>query len=263
MTIGPMSSASLHQLAKATSGQPDPAAPEVDELQSSRDLIDRVKRRSTLVGLIEPAAIAGSLAMQPTQTLQAVGNAASQAFQGDLSGAAGELQGLVKSAYNPSGAMGVVYRVGQASQALAGGLVGTLEVREGLKTRDPFQIMMGGADLAGAAASASVAVGHPAVGLGLSMACSAAKVGMVAWKPDRYTRIQKVDTMFSAAGAVSSAMLRAGVAVVPALIGNALLGPTQMLYMNSDRFRARVDRAIDWVVDHVPRRKDPGTPDPS
>ncbi len=204
---------------------------------------------------MEPAAIAGSLAMHPMDTLGSVGAAGSSLIHGDFSGAVSEVKGLVDTGYKPQGILGGVFRAGQAAQALTGGLVGTLEVRQGLKTHDGFQVAMGGADLLGAAAAASVAVGNPTVGMGISFACAAAKVGMVAFRPERYTRIQKVDTMFSAAGAVSSAMLKAGVAVVPALIANALLGPTQLLYMNCKGFQARADRAIDWVSDHLPHRR--------
>jgi hypothetical protein len=59
-------------------------------------------------------------------------------------------------------------------------------------------------------------------------------------------------TLFDAAGAVSSGLLRSGVLIGPALVANAVLGPTQMLYMNHEGFRARADQAIDWVLDKLP-----------
>ena len=265
MQVGPTSPASasqLRQIAGLPSGEAAPqepvdgvASPQRDEAEARQDLIDTIKRRSTLIGLVEPAAIFGSLALNGSETIHTVGDAASSLFHGDFGGAATEVQTLVGNAYHPNGVLGGVYKVGVGAQAVTGAVVGGLEIRQGIKTKDHFQTMMGAADLVGASSIAAVALGNPTVGMGLGIACSAAKVGMVLYKPERYTRIQKVDTTFGALGAVTNGMMKAGVAVVPALIAGAILGPTQMLYMNNDKFRAKADKAIDWVVEHLPHRK--------
>lgn len=252
MLVNPVSASALRKIA-------EPAPPAGKDVQAGRDTIDTLKARSTLVGLVEPLSMAGGLAVNAGDTFSSVGTLASSLVHGDMGVAGDAMSHLVDRAFHPEGILGVTYRGGMAAEAVVGGLVGGLEIREGIKNKDSYLAWMGGADLLGSAASAATAVGSPAVGMGLSIACSAAKVALVARRPDQYSRVQKVATLFDAGGSISSAMLRAGVMVVPALVANALLGPTKMLYMNWDAFRARADRAIDWVVDHVHRSPHQGT----
>lgn len=54
-------------------------------------------------------------------------------------------------------------------------------------------------------------------------------------------------TLFDCSGTVASTMLKTGILPIPALIANAVIGPVQMLYMNHEGFRHRVDGLIDRV----------------
>jgi hypothetical protein len=219
------------------------------QIVEGRNIADQIKSRATLVGLIEPAGITLGLAMTPMQTWDSVSTIASAAFHGNMGDAGKEVGELVDRAMHPGGMAGVVYKSGLGLRAAVDGVVGGLELYQGFKNNDKYLKWMGAADMVTCASTASVAVGQPIVGLGLGLTAAAAKTYLVLKNPDEYSRIQKVKTLFDAAGAVSSGMLKAGFFIGPALAMNAVFGPTQMLYMNNEKFREKADKVIDWVLD--------------
>lgn len=217
-----------------------------------RNLADKIKQRSTLVGLVEPAGITLGVASHPMENLASLSLIASSAFHGHLGEAGHEVSQLVDRAMNPEGAAGIIYKSGLGLRAAVDGVVGGLELYQGVKNQDKYLKWMGAADLVTCASTASVAAGQPIVGLGLGLAAAASKTYLVLRNPDEYSRIQKVKTLFDAAGTLSSGMLKAGVLIGPALVMNAVFGPTQMLYMNNEGFRKKADKVIDWVIEHKP-----------
>lgn len=214
-----------------------------------RNLADKIKQRSTLVGLVEPAGIGLGVVTNPLENWQSVQLIAGAALSGNLGEAGKEVTQLVDRAMNPDGMAGVVYKSGLGLRAAMDGMVGGLELYQGIKNDDKYLKWMGAADLVTGVSTAAVAVGQPIVGLGLGLTASAAKTYLVLRNPGEYSRIQKVKTLFDTAGCVSSGLLKAGVFIGPALVMNAVFGPTQMLYMNNEKFREKADRAIDWVLD--------------
>lgn len=256
MKISPITPASVQKPQPLTPhpGGPPPASAEPDpspDDRSGRELIDLLKRRSSLLDLSDPLIITTGLALKPGQTLGDLKAIGSSLVAGDLGEAVGGIGELVDTAYRPEGALGVAYRGGLALRAGVDGVIGAIEIREGIKQKDLYLGLMGGADIVGAASTASIAAGAPIAGLALSSVSSAAKVGMVLFRGESYSRIQKMDTLFDAAGAVVSTTLRTGLATVPALVLNAVIGPLQLVYMNHSGFRERVDGAIDWVIDRI------------
>ncbi len=222
------------------------------QIAEGRNLADKIKQRSTLVGLVEPAGITLGLVSNPMENLESLRLIADAAFQGDLAGAGREVTELVDRAMAPEGVAALVYKSGLGLRAAVDGVVGGLELYHGIKNNDRYLRLMGVADLTSGASTAAMAAGAPLVGLGLGLAAAAGKTYLVLRTPDEYSRIQKMKTLFDAAGAVSSGLLRSGVLIGPALVANAVLGPTQMLYMNHEGFRARTDKAIDWMLDKLP-----------
>lgn len=223
-----------------------------EQIAAGRSLADKIKQRSTLVGLVEPAGMTVGLIGDFPATLDAVSSIGNAVLHGNFGLAGKELTDLVDRATHPEGIGGAIYKSGLGLKAATEGFVGGLEIYQGVKNKDLFLGLMGVADMMSASASASVAVGQPMVGLGLSLAATASKTAMVIARPDQYSRIQKVKTVFDGAGAISSSLLKAGILVGPALAANAVLGPTMMLYMNNEAFRNRADRVIDWLLDKVP-----------
>ena len=201
---------------------------------------------------MEPAGIVLGVATHPTENFHAVQTIAGAVFHGHLGEAGHGVSQLVDKAMHPDGVAGVVYKSGLGLRAAVDGVVGGLELYQGIQNDDQYLKWMGAADLVTCAATSSVALGAPMVGLGLGLAASAAKTYLVLANPEEYSRIQKVKTLFDAAGCVSSGMLKAGILIGPALVMNAVFGPTQMLYMNNEKFRARADQVIDWVIEHNP-----------
>lgn len=222
------------------------------QIAEGRTLADKIKQRSTLVGLVEPAGITLGLVSNPLENLESLRLIASSALHGDLGGAGREVTELVDRAMTPDGVAGLVYKSGLGLRAAVDGVVGGLELYHGIKNNDRYLRLMGVADLTSGVSTAAMAAGAPLVGLGLGLAAAAGKTYLVLKTPEEYSRIQKMKTLFDAAGAVSSGLLRSGVLIGPALVANAVLGPTQMLYMNHEGFRARADKAIDWMLDKLP-----------
>lgn len=206
------------------------------------------KRRSTLINLIDPTAMTLSLALRPVETGNAALGVVRSLLGGDTEQASQGLKGLVASAVNPQGNLKHMYRGGQILGAVVDGGIGIMEMAEGLSSGNRYLTALGTADLIGGTASGVIAAGFPTVSLGFTVLSAAAKTGLVVARPQQFTRIQKAKTVFDAGSAVCHSMLRAQIAVVPALIGSALLGPTQILYMNSDAFRTRVDALVDRVA---------------
>ncbi len=221
-----------------------------------RQLADTIKQRSTLVGLVEPAGIVVGLATQPAYTLDALGSIASSVFSGNLGAAGGGVSDLVDTAVHPHGVGGIIYKSGLGLSAGINGLVGGMEIYQGVKNNDKPLALMGAADIASGAGSAALALGSPIVSLALSLSAAAGKTALVLARPKQFSRIQKAKTLFDAAGAVSSSVLKTGLATGPALVANAVIGPTQMLYMNSEGFRNKADKAIDWAL-HLFKKDDP------
>ncbi len=215
-------------------------------------LIDKLKRRSTLVNMIDPAAMTIGLLSEPITNAQAVMGIASDFWTGNTEQAKDGIKTLVERAVNPQGAMKYVYTGGQVLGAVVDGTVGSLEVVEGLKTNNSALAWMGVADFVGGTSSAAMAAGFPQVSLGLTVLAAAGKTGLVMTHPKQFSRVQIMKTCFEAGFAVGTSCLRAGVLVVPALAFQAVLGPTQLAYMNHKGFQEKVDQGIDWCINQLP-----------
>lgn len=231
--------------------QPDPSP----EPSSYLPLIDRLKRRSGLVNMLDPMAMTLSLVTRPSATYQSLSHIAGALVGGQTQAATAEIERLVSQAVNPRAPYSYAYRGGQILGAVMDGSIGGLEIAEGIQKRDPFLVAMGAADVLGGTSSAVVAAGHPTVSLAMTLVASGAKTALVASRPQSFTRIQIMKTCFEAGFAVSTSMLRAGVAVVPALGAQAVLGLTEILYMNVPAFQKKADVALDWVAEKWPVSK--------
>lgn len=241
---------------------PSPASrtavrPPPRSVQSARAWADTIKQRSTLVGLVQPAGILVGLAANPMASVTAAESIAGSVVHGNLGAAVGQLKQQVIRATHPTGVGGIIFRSGLSLGAATDSTVGVLEMCGGLHAKDKYLAMMGGADLLTGASEAAMAAGIGIPAVALSVAAASAKTALVLARPHQYSRIQKVKTLCDAAQAVSTSMILAGVGVVPAMAVDALVGPAEMLYMNSRRFRAGVDHLIDGAVNRLTRSPGP------
>lgn len=240
----------LQPLPKGRPPRPTPVPPEQNPappLPQKPSLIDTLKRRSSLVNMLDPAAMTLSLVTRPAEAYNALSGIATALYHGQTSVAQSHIEGLVHQAVNPRAPYSYFYRGGQVLGAVMDGTIGGLEIAEGIRTQDNFLTLMGAADMLGGTASAAVAAGFPTLSLGMTLVAAAGKSTLVLTHPAGFSRIQKMKTCFEAGMAVSTSMLRAGVAVVPALCFQTVLGGTELLYMNVPGFQKRADACIDWV----------------
>lgn len=233
----------------------DPTSLEEQRRIDGRKLIDELKRRSTLIGAVQPVTMFGGLAQHPLQTWDALASIGSAAARGDLSTAGAQIGDLGQKLTHPDGIAGGIYRGTLFLETGAGAAIGGLEVYHGVKNKDKLLGLMGGADLLSAGSALAFALSGSAPAFGLGMASTATKVGLVLARSKEYSRIQKVKVLTDAAGSVTSLMLKAGVMPLPALIGNAIIGPGQLLYLNSTWVQKKVDNAIAWVAHRLPHRQ--------
>lgn len=215
------------------------------------DIVDDIKARSTLVALVQPLAWVGQLASHPGQTGQILAQVGASVVGGDFGAAGASLGKLVDGAMHPTGIPATVYHAGLYMQAGVDALVGGVELYHGVRDKNLALKLMGAADLVGASSSCVFALGSGGTALGLSVASNVARAALVLSRPDDFSRIQKAKTVFDGLASVSSSLMKAGIASVPALAGYIGFGVTQILYMNNEAFRGRVDAAVDWVLEHV------------
>ena len=223
---------------------PRPPAPPDKHLQQ----IDALKRRSTVINLLDPIGMTLGLACTPMETLGSLKTVGSSLLHGNTAAAQSVIEGLVHRAVNPVAPFSYLYRGGQVAGAAIDGTVGGLEIAQGLRTNNNPMIAMGVADFIGGTSSAAVAAGFPGTSLAMTVAAAALKTGLVATCPQNFTQIQRMKTVFDAGFAVSTSMLRAGVFVVPALCIQSALGLTELAYMNHDGFRHKTDNAVYWLT---------------
>ena len=228
--------------------------------QAGRNLVDELKKRSTLVGLVQPAGIVVGLASHPIANAEALGQVASLAVHGQIGAAAGALNRFASHAVRPTGIGGVINGSTLGLQTVANAGIGSVELYQGLRNKDHALVYMGGADLLAGAASATQMAGAGLPAMGLALAAAATKVTLVTVHHGDYSRIQKAKVLFDAAGSISSAALRSGLAPLPGLVGNLVFGPGQMLYMNNAKVRAKVDHVIDWTLEHIHHHPHEATP---
>ena len=206
---------------------PKPPTPPDKHLQQ----IDTLKRRSTVINLLDPIGMTLGLACTPVETLGSLQLIGTSLLHGNTGAAQTVIEGLVHRAVNPVAPFSYLYRGGQLAGAAIDGTVGGLEIAQGLRTNKNPMVAMGVADLIGGTSSAA-----------------ALKTGLVVTCPQNFTQIQRMKTVFDAGFAVSTSMLRAGVAVVPALCIQSALGLTELAYMNHDGFRQKTDNAVYWLT---------------
>ena len=215
--------------------------------KSTSEVIDIIKSRSTLVGLVEPLGVTVGFLSQPMLNLETLGDGASALFRGDWGGVGDSVGTIVVRAYNPHGIGGKIYNSGLAISALSGAAVGGLEVYAGIKSENKYLVMMGAADLVGSTSHVATMMDFNGPAMGLSVAANVARTALVLTKPEHYSRTQKVKTILDSSGAVASSMLKNGFLVGPALGVSAVAGIGQMAYMNHEGFRTKVDGLIDKV----------------
>lgn len=233
---------------------PDASAIEDQRRIDGRHLIDELKRRSTLIGAVQPVTMFGGLAQHPLQTWDTLSHIGSAAVHGDFSTAGAHIGDLGEKLTHPDGIAGGIYRGTLFLETGAGAAIGGLEVYQGIKNKDKFLGIMGGADLLSAGSALAFALSGSIPAFALGIASTATKVGLVLARSKDYSRIQKIKVLSDAAGSIPSLMLKAGMMPLPAMIGNAVIGPAQLLYMNSTWVQKKVDKAIDWVAHHIPHR---------
>lgn len=233
---------------------PTPPPPE----DRTAKLIDTLKRRSSIVNMLDPVAMTLSLVSKPLETFSSVTHIAGAVFSGQTSDAQAQIESLVHRAVHPVAPYSYAYKGGQVLGAVVDGTVGALEIAQGVRHGDPYMGMMGMADVLGGTASAVVAAGFPGTSLVMTLAAAGAKSGVVLANPGGFTRVQKMKTCFDASFAVATSMLRAGVGVVPALGAQALLATTELAYMNHEGFQQGADAAIDWVGAKIYGAQEPG-----
>lgn len=188
------------------------------------------------------------LAFTPRETLGSLQVIGSSLLQGNTVAAQSAIEGLVHRGVNPVAPFSYLYRGGQLAGAAIDGTVGCLEIAHGLRTKSNPMVAMGVADLIGGTSSAVVAAGFPGTSLAMTLAAAALKTGLVVTRPQEFTQIQRMKTVFEAGSAVSTSMLRAGVGVVPALCMQSAIGLTELIYMNHDGFRHKTDNAVYWLT---------------
>jgi len=238
---------------RVQSPPPTPVKPPPAGSATLSPLIDTLKRRSTLVHMIDPAAMTIGLALEPVTNLKAAAGIATDLFAGNTEAAQVGIKALVHKAVNPQGPLKHVYTGGQVLGAVADGTIGSLEVVEGLRTGNQSLAWMGVADFVGGTSSAVMAAGFPQVSLALNVLAAAGKTSLVISQPKQFSRVQIMKTCFEAGFAVGTSCLRAGVIVVPALIFQSVLGPFQLAYMNHEGFQKKVDHTIDWALSVLPK----------
>jgi len=217
----------------------------------AENIVDEIKARSTLVALVQPTAWVSQLASHPAKTSQILAGIGGSVVHGNFGEAGKQLGGMLDDAMHPTGVPGFIYKSGLYMQAGVDTLVGGVEVYAGVRDKDKFLLMMGGADLVGAGSSYAFALGGTGVALGLNIASNVSRAALVLINPDKFSRIQKAKTFFDGMASVSAGLMKAGVASVPALAGYVGFGVTQILYMNNAGFRGKVDAAVDWVMDKL------------
>lgn len=210
--------------------------------------IDNLKRRSTVVNLLDPIGMTLGLAFTPTQTLGELQTIGAHLIQGQTAAAQTVVEGLVHRAVNPTAPFSYLYRGGQVAGALIDGTIGCLEIAHGVRTNSKPMLAMGVADLIGGTSSAVVAAGFPGTSLVMNVAAATLKTGLVITCPQDFTQIQRMKTVFEAGSTVSTGMLRAGYGVVPALCMQSALGLTEFAYMNHQGFRDKTDAAVRWLA---------------
>lgn len=231
--------------------QPGPTPPSPPD--KNLELIDTLKRRSSLVNMLDPVGMTLGLVCTPGQTWGELSNIGGHLLHGQTGAAQTAVEGLVHRAVNPGAPFSYLYRGGQWAGAGVDGAIGVLEIRQGLKTKNAPMVAMGVADYIGGTSSAAVAAGFPGASLAMTVCAAALKTGLVACRPHDFTQIQRMKTVFDAGFAVSSSMLRAGVGVVPALCIQSALGLTELAYMNHTGFREKTDKAVYWLVGKLDR----------
>lgn len=217
--------------------------------------IDNLKRRSTVVNLLDPVGMTLGLAFTPAQTWGELQTIGTHLLQGQTGAAQSVVEGLVHRAVNPTAPFSYLYRGGQVAGALIDGTVGCLEIAHGVRTNSLPMVGMGVADLIGGTSSGVVAAGFPGTSLVMNVAAATLKTGLVLARPQDFSQIQRMKTVFEAGFAVSTGMLRAGYGVVPALCIQSALGLTEFAYMNHEGFRNKTDAAVYWLADNVYKRK--------
>ncbi|MHB2016437.1 MAG: hypothetical protein ACYCW6_05765 [Candidatus Xenobia bacterium] len=218
------------------------------KVMHGRDLADDIKGRSTLVGLVEPVGVVAGLATHPGQTW----SAASQLF-GDVVHHPGNIPGDVgsisKLAMHPTGIPGIIYNSGVGLSAAVTGVVGGVELYEGIKNHDKFYGGVGAVDLASASSGVCVMVGQPIAGVAVSAVTAAARLGLVFAKPKEFSRIQKAQAVFTGLSACTQSLMQASVLPGPATFVAGAVGTAQILYFNVPSVRNGVNHAVDWFVD--------------
>jgi hypothetical protein len=216
------------------------------------DSVDSIKRRATLVDLVEPLAMVGGLAEHPVNTLKALQGMGSSLAHGDLTTLGQQFSRFEVSTTHPQGIAGLAYKNSLFVSTGVYGLVGGAEIVEGAKAHDKYLALMGGADLMAAGSECAFGLSSAPVAIGLGIASAVSLAALVLGRPRHYSHMQKVIALGNAASTIPAVLLQAGRMPVPATIAAAIISPAVMLYANSSWARTHIDQGTAWVHHHLP-----------
>jgi hypothetical protein len=256
-------------LAAATPAVPAPAGsssttdPTAEAVQHARDVVDVIKRRSTLVDAVEPLSMAGGLAEHPMRTWSALKGMGSELMHGQVSKLAHDAGQFEVTTAHPDGIAGFAYKNALFVTTGIDSLVGGIEIYQGVKAHDKYLCFMGGADLMAAGSACAFGLSGSTAAMGLGIASAATMAALVLARPKEYSHVQKVMAVTDAIATVPTVMLKAGFLPVPAMIADAVVSPAVMLYMNNSWVREHLDKAGAWVAHHLPHPHKPLAQPPS
>lgn len=210
---------------------------------------DKLKARSSLIGLFEPAMLAYSAAFYNREkvlgNLIGMGKAV---FSWDLDNASKLATNFSKEVFWPGGVAGTLLSGAYVIDAAADGAVGIAEVVDGIKHKNKFLSAMGVLDIIKSAPPVLLVGGYGILAVALAVGVAIAKGVLVANSPSKeVSHIQKADAVFSIVGQLTANLMKAGIFVLPAFITSILKQGIQLSYMNSEKVQSLTHKMLSKI----------------